>query len=613
MRRAKLAVAVIAVLLVLAGAGLFLVVPRLDLAGFAAARATAALGRTVTIERLRLVPGRLVRITLHGARIDNIDGGSQPAMATLAALDGDLHLLPLLRGSFEFSRLRVQGLEVLLERTADRRANWRFGATPPPTTARRDSPVVLDLEVADSEIVVRTSSGKHLATRITAASLTAAAIDQPAKLRARGSYDRVPLLLEADLGSFAALHDPATPFPMTLRATSDGTTLVFAGTATDPLNFDGLVGRLSLRAPTPATLLALAGADAAAVPPVALDLAGAASRAGDRWQVTAAEGRLDGAPFGGRLLRLTEGASGQPDAVALDLSFTELDLNRLLGAGADAAAADPPLRVAERPDPQLQLRLAATTLRFRDITATQVALQAEVMPRRIGIESLTATAFDAKFVASGALEHVEQGARVAAGIEVQDGEVDALRRVLGLPALPLSGQVEARITLATQGDTVNQAGRDARIGAVLAVRQGSIARELIEMASTDVRALFRTARGTTPLTCLLAVIDIKAGQGEAAPLRMRAGTGTVAGLATFDLRRRQLDLLIGSQRATTNFWALDLPVRVSGSFADPDIGVGEWPPQAQSRLIEGDNLAGLSPALRAFATANTCYQDTRRR
>jgi hypothetical protein len=610
MRHARRAVAAVVGSLLLAGAALVLVVPRLDLAGFAAALATASLGRTVAIDSLRVEPGRLVRITLRGARIDNIEGGSDPAMATLAGLEGELALLPLLQGRLEFSRLRVDGLAVLLERNAHGRANWRFRETAPAAAAAsRDSPVVLDLQVADSAIVVRTSSGRRLTTRITAAALTAAAIDQPATLHADGSYQGVPLLLEAALGSFAMLRDAATPFPMTFQARSRDTTLRFEGTATDPLNFDGLAGRLALRAPTPETLLALAGADAADVSPVPLDLAGAATRAGDLWELTGAEGRLDGAAFTGRQLQLTEGGRGQPDAVALDLAFTQLDLDRLLGAG---EAADPPLRVAERPDPLLQLHLAADTLRFRDVTATGVALQAEVAPRRIGIASLTASLFDARVVASGALEHMAQGARVTAGMQLLDGEVEALRRVLGLPALPLSGMVEARVTLATEGGTIDQAWRDARIGAVLAVRRGSIAREVIEMASTDVRALFRTARGATPLNCLLAVIELNAGQGEAAPLRMRAGTGTITGLATFDLRRRHVDLLIGSQRETTNFWALDLPVHVSGSFADPDIAVGQWPEQARARLAEGDNLARLSPALRDFAAANACHQASRR-
>lgn len=608
MRRLARGLAIALGLTLLVAVAAYVVLPRMELAGFAAARASAALGRPVAIDSLRIVPGRQVRITLRGARLANIEGGSQAAMATLQTLDASLDAFAVLRGRLVFTQLHAGGAALLLERTADRRANWRFGA-PSSAAPSLAMPVLHDLNLSNSEIVVRTSSGQALRIRVDAGRLGAPDTATPITLAVRGRYNEVPLAVDGTLGSFAALADAAAPFPFALRALSGDTTLDLNGTATDPLNADGLRGRATLRAPTLDVLFAIAGAGDA--PSVPLELTAIARRDGDSWRLSDAEGTLDGAAFTGRLLQLTEGAAGRPDSVTAELAFSRLDADRLLGTG--AGETDMALEIAAHPDPLLRLRLAADRLRLARQDATDVALAAELAPRRVTVENLALVALGAQWTGQGVLSRADSGTDLQATLRMLDGDLDGLRRALGVGAVPLRGPVEARAVVASRGAMLNQAARDARITAVLAMSGGTVAREVIEMASTDLRALFRTARGFTPLTCLLAVIEIEAGRGEAAPLRMRAGTGTVSGLATFDLRRRQLDLLIGSARETTNFWALDIPVRVSGGFADPDIALGEWPPQAAARLAEGDNLARLSPVLRDFATGNACYQAGRRR
>lgn len=92
-----------------------------------------------------------------------------------------------------------------------------------------------------------------------------------------------------------------------------------------------------------------------------------------------------------------------------------------------------------------------------------------------------------------------------------------------------------------------------------------------------------------------------------APLRIRAGTGTIAGLMTFDLERRRLDLVIGSERATTDFLALDIPVRVSGTFGDLGVAPAEWSRAGRARLARG-GMAAMPPDLVETARASPCYR-----
>ena len=84
LRRVGLGFGILVLLLVvLAGAGLLLL-GRIDLAGFAAARAEAALGRKVAIGSLHVTPGRWLRIEVTDLRIGNIAGGTRPDMVDLA-------------------------------------------------------------------------------------------------------------------------------------------------------------------------------------------------------------------------------------------------------------------------------------------------------------------------------------------------------------------------------------------------------------------------------------------------------------------------------------------------------------------------------------------------
>lgn len=470
-------------------------------------------------------------------------------------------------------------------------------------------PLFQAIRVTQAEILFRTTSGRMLPTRIETASLTSEGLHAPIQLSARGSYNDVALTLEGPLDSIASFRDAATPFGLDVTATAGETTLALIGSARDPLGLDGVQGQVELRAASPDALLALGGAGTEGVPRIALQLAGTFDRQGDVWRIGAPFGELDGAPFTGTLLQLTEGARGQPDALLLDLALTRLDLNRLLQAGGHEAdgVADLPLAVFTAPDPLIELRLSAEALAYGGLEARAARIEAALVPGQVRIPTLAMQAFGARISASGQLEADEEDLRITADVTMGEADLEPLRRALGLRELPLSGRVEGRLAVIGRGRSLNAAAREAHVSAVLLMSGGTIAREVIEMASTDIRSLFRTARGRTRLSCAIGVLDMKAGVGELAPLRLRSAQGMISGLATFDLNRHRLDLVIGSHRQTTGSFALDIPVRVSGSFEDPGVQPAQWSTAGRARLSAPDHTAPLPPALRDYARRSPCF------
>ena len=608
--RALIGIGLTLALLLALPIGAWYALPRLELAHLAAEQASTRLGRVVTIEQLRIIPGERLRVELRGLSLANLEGGSRAEMVTLESLTATLDLWEFLSGSVLLRQARIEGLTLLLERNAERQPNWHFGqeragAAP----ARRSFPRFEDIALARSEVIFRTSNGLVLPTKLETASLTSAGPDEPVMLRAQGSYNAVPVTMEGPLGSLADFRDATHPFSLDLTATAGDMVVTLFGSATDPLNFYGVQGQLELRAPNPRTLLALGGSSTDGVPDLPLQISGTMDHQGDVWRLTSIRGELDGAPLTGDLLQFREGARGQPDALTLDLAFARLDLNRILLAGGhgDGEEADMPLAVFTAPNPVLDLRLAATQFRYGQLQAREARLVASTVPGEIRVETLAMQAFGARISATGLLQADDEEVKVTADVGLQEGELEALRRAFGIRELPLSGRIEGRLAVEGRGRTLNAASRDAHVSAVLVMSGGSIAREVVEMASTDVRTLFRRARGRTRLSCAIGVLDMRAGVGEIAPLRLRSANGTIHGLASFDLNRRQLDLVIGTQSATTAATALDIPVRVSGSFSDPEVLPAQWSRSGRARLAAGDQVAPLPPALQEYARRSPCF------
>lgn len=611
-RRIGLLLLALAAVLAAVAAAAFLFVERHEFGPLAERRAGKALGRPVSVAGLRVSPGRWIAVNLSGARLDNAPGGSRPAMAEVRRLTAEVDALSLLRGPVVVRRLAVEGLSVLLERAAGDTPNWRFG----PAEPRPDGPVdrswfptLLDARLRGSEVAFRTSSGAVLRVRLDDVSLLAAGDAEPVRLAAEGAYNGVPVGLDAELQPFAAFRNAAEPFGTLLHFSSGGATLEFRGTMEAPLEVDGARGALSLAAPTLRPLLAIAGVRGEVDVP--LRLAGALERTGDLWRLRGLSGALGPAEVTAGSLRLAEGGRGEPDSVAVDLAFDRLDLNEVLGSGVRGRRvdADLPLRVDRAPGALVDARLAARELLYGGVQAGDVAFEGTLRPGRIAVDSLALTHLGAAIRASGAVEAVgEDRGHAAVQVAVSGLDIQRLRRELGFGPIPIHGAMDASVAASGGGETLNAAARAARVSAVASMDGGRVGREVIETTSIDLRRLFRKAEGGSAVSCLLGVLDMQAGVGTVAPLRLRAADGTITGHARFDLNRRRFDLTIGSDPDTTNFFALDIPVRVYGTFADPSVWPARWSPAGRAMLAAGEDVRRLPAHLAEAARGNRCYR-----
>ena len=86
-------------------------------------------------------------------------------------------------------------------------------------------------------------------------------------------------------------------------------------------------------------------------------------------------------------------------------------------------------------------------------------------------------------------------------------------------------------------------------------------------------------------------------------MRIKTSDGTITGGGYYDAHRDYLDMTIGTQSATTSFFSLDVPVRITGSATNPDVAPVFG---GSRRLTATGRLEELPPDLRDFARANAC-------
>jgi uncharacterized protein involved in outer membrane biogenesis len=578
---------------------------RFDLARAAAGFASNALGRNTKIGSLKIQAGTSSSMELRDLVIDNVAGASQPWMLKVSRLDTEITSWSLLNFALfhrapVVTRLSVDGVRLLLEHGPDDRPNWHFDGQPTiaadPAAQRARFPTMFDAHARDVEISLRTSSGQLLRMSAADASMTAAGSSEKIVVTGTGAYNDTPLRLTAALQSFDQFHDVTVPVGAQAHAISGDTSLDFTGTMTDPLNADGAAGQIVLNAANLNAMLAAAGINQRVDMPVALQAD--VTRSGDLWRMTGGRGTLRGQAFEATS-ELREGARRAPDNLKLDADFSVLDFSKLDGPGKSGETA---LRIDAEPGTFLDAHIIADQLLYNGSTAEHVDLAVKLEPGALTVEHLTFNIAGGEVHAEASVKNSDSGADLHFGTDVTNADTNRVFDVLGVGRIGLSGAADAHVLLDISAKTVAEALRKHRGTVLVTMRNGTIERKLIELASTDLRLLLRSAEGTARIACVLGVIELRDGRIRITPLRIRTNAGTVTAGGTFDPRSGAIDVTVASESASTGLFALDVPVRISGSIRDPRV----LPVLGGSGLPGTIDLRPLAPSMRDFARGNAC-------
>ncbi len=544
-------------------------------------------------------------------------------------------------------RLRASTLDANLERLADGRASWQFArpdSVKPFALPRfgrldvadgilryRDKPFDLDFDAKLS--LVDSSSAAMSAGAAASSAAGAGSAANGLQVNATGRYQKLPLKITlASSGVLPWVADEAAtvPVPVTVNATVGRASLVFNGSATDALNLGGLSGRFSVKGPS----LAAVGDPVGVTLPTtgAFRTEGMVVKQNDTWRVTVdtatvGSSRLNGAftfdagrrvPLlsgrlvGSRLLLADLGpVVGTTPAVASTAAAADA------GVGADVVRPAKPLantaKLKGKVLPDRPFDLAA--LRAMDanvlIDISDVDLNTRLLeplrPLHAHLQLaggvLTLSDLDARTANGRLMGVLSLDGRGSTALWNGDMRWDGVRlerwvrQARGEGAPPyVSGRLDGRATLRGQGRSTAEILASLKGNVRTQLRDGTVSHLVIEAAGIDLaQSLLVMFKGDDALKVECAVADLAAEGGVLRPRVMVIDTedSTVVVDGSVSLATEGLDLRAVVSPKDFSPLALRTPLRVRGSFANPEVSLDKGPLGA--KLAAAALLALVNP------------------
>lgn len=138
------------------------------------------------------------------------------------------------------------------------------------------------------------------------------------------------------------------------------------------------------------------------------------------------------------------------------------------------------------------------------------------------------------------------------------------------------GQINGEFDLTGKGNSVGRmlATSNGKLGLIIA--RGEISRLMMEKVGLhlwEILELNITGDRLIKLRCAVADFDVKNGTMDTQALVFDTEVTTILGTGTVDLAQEKLDLTLNQKTKKTSLLAVRSPIRVRGTFAQPDVSV----------------------------------------
>jgi len=179
------------------------------------------------------------RFIVEQVSVANPPWASRPLFASIARLELQVALLPLLERRLEIVELRVVGADIQLERRRDGTPNWIFGRQDAETGKPGMVAEVLSFGVKRSRLVYRDPDGVKIEAVVEDAA-TVLAPEQPVRVHIKGRYQQIPVEIQLDGGNLENFLAPAQAWEFRGKATLGNLRCDIHGSATEPLKLAGM-------------------------------------------------------------------------------------------------------------------------------------------------------------------------------------------------------------------------------------------------------------------------------------------------------------------------------------------------------------------------------------
>lgn len=258
-----------------------------------------ATGRQLRINGdLQLNVGWISRVSASQIEFENAGWSKHPQMAEIGSLEFQVDLWQLLtKFRLVLPTVTISQPKIILEKNAAGAANWEFRAAPTGPQKRAEFPVIEKLVVRDGTLSFENQQTKTQIDLKVSEAEGAGFLQQPVKLRVEGTYQKLPLTITMDGGSYENLRSSKMPYPLRINLSAGKLKAIIDGNLIEPLEMKGEDLSLEVQGDDMAQLYPLIRLVFPKTPPY--HLKGRLKREGDVWNFANISGRVGGTDLAG--------------------------------------------------------------------------------------------------------------------------------------------------------------------------------------------------------------------------------------------------------------------------------------------------------------------------
>jgi len=553
-------------------------------------RASAALGRPVTIKHLHVKLGRVPHIVADGVTIANPDGWPGGGnLATAERLSIDVDVMAYLRGRhIVIPDIAVDKPQVDAQQLADGKNNWTFPSSGDPNApADPDAGAKIgNLQINDGHAhVVLAKLRADFSVDVATKDGTAG---QPSQIvaAAKGTYANQPITAQFTGGALLSLRDEATPYPINMHIENGPTKVSLAGTVKDPLNFAGTDLKLDLAGPDMALLQPLLGIAFPKTP--TYRITGQLDYASGVVKFTHSVGKLGSSDLEGDL----EVDTTKPRTVVTATMQSRLldlkDLGGFIGAepgdaGKGTKAAARPANGRTLPDEPIslpKLNVADVHLKYRAARIQGRAQPLDNMRADLDIVNgevkLHPLAFGiGRGQITSTIDLAAQGAGVRANVAIDFQRVDVDKLLMATGVARGAGSIGGRAVLQGAGRSVAEIlGHGTGELKLYMGSGGNLSALLVDLSGLQFGNALLSALGIPTrarIQCLIADVTLQQGLATAKTLFLDTDEGRVNGKGTLSFYNEALGLQLETDAKHFSIGSLPAPINITGTFASPHV------------------------------------------
>jgi len=589
-------------------------------------RASAAIGRTVTISHLHVRLGRVVQVVADDVVVANPPDwpSGDPPFASIHGLTIQADVWNYFRGNgLVLPLIGLENPKILVAETNDGSPNFNLatggsgGGTPVKIGDLRisegDAHVVLPKLKADFSAQIASRGEGH---------------DARIVVDAKGKYAGQPIDASLTGGALLSLRDADRPWPVDLRLANGPTKVTLSGTLREPLAFKGANVRVQAGGPDMALLEPLLGVP---VPKTTsyqvegkLDLDGF-----DKVRVIDFLGRVGSSDVAGTIegqLAGTESKGKIKPVVNLDLRSKRVDLADLSGivggtpgrttttgatpqqraavAKADASTKlfpDTPISIPRLDWADIHLRYHGAHIEGRNMPLDDLTVVMDMVGGSMKVHPVTFGVGKGRLTANADI--TPQSARnVHTRVDVHMQNLDVSRMMAATHAFEGAGSVSGVGAMEATGDSMASLMANGNGQMKMAMAGGDLSALLVDLTGLQFGNALLSALGVpqkTPVRCFVGDFGLQRGVLDFNALTLDTGEAITNVGGNIDLSKETINLALKTDAKHFSVGSLPTRITIGGTFKNPSIRPGG---EAAARAGAAAGLAVLFAPLAILPT-----------